>query len=129
MANPIFSVPTNKIETAKRPPIVELSFVPTQAMKNESSQASLQEGPPKAPIDVNPAFSAVPQQGQPSKEQVAAFMQAAKKKRDEELQAVFLLGLAAGGIAVGGYFLIRWIFSKPETKEVLEEVVEEMTSS
>jgi len=72
---------------------------------------------------MNPSFSGVPRVA--TKEEIQQHFALAQKKRQEELQSVFLLGIATGAVCVGSFFLIRWIFSKPEMKEVVEEVLEE----
>lgn len=44
-----------------------------------------------------------------------------REKNQQEILSAFLIGGATVGIAVGGYFLIKWIISKPTVLETALE--------
>ena len=50
-----------------------------------------------------------------------------EEKKKQEMMSLFLTGALFGAVAVGGFVVLKWIFSKKEVVEVAETVAEAMT--
>lgn len=46
------------------------------------------------------------------------------EKKKQEMMSLFLTGALFGAVAVGGFVVLKWIFSKKEIVEIAEEAME-----
>jgi hypothetical protein len=47
-----------------------------------------------------------------------------EEKKKQEMMSLFLGGALFGAVAVGGFFVLKWIFSKKEIVEIATEAMD-----
>jgi hypothetical protein len=77
------------------------------------------------PVQISAPQQRPQQQSQPSqsfqRENPLLLVEEIEQKRRQEIQSSFLLGIATAAVAFGGFYLVKWIITKPTILETALE--------
>jgi hypothetical protein len=131
LANRLSEKQATPISVEPRKPYVEASFEETilyaeAVRKQEAAEKARRQTPVPAPTEAPTRQHALNlAESLPEDENPLLSAEEAQRKKDEERMSLFLTGAAFGAVAIGGFFFCKWIFSKKEVVEVLQEAAEE----
>jgi len=107
-------------ESHSRKPVVDSSFEETVLFADAKRKQEMADRARRADQTARKTFE------QTSAEESNPLLEPAEEeeKKKQEMMSLFLTGALFGAVAVGGFVVLKWIFSK---KEVAETVAEAMT--